>query len=101
MCEVIFMVRHVIIWKLDEACDAEKVKREAKENLEALVGKIEGLVSLKVETEALPSSSGDMLLDSTFESAEALAFYSGHPLHVKAADTYVRPFAKVRLSFDV
>ena len=95
------MVRHVILWKIDKAAsDPDEIKKNAKENLEALVGKIDGLLSLEVVTECLPSSSADMMLDSTFESAEALEYYRTHPLHVKAADTYVRPFAEVRLSFD-
>ena len=95
------MVRHVILWKIDEASgDVESIKQNAKENLEALNGKIEGLKSLRVITERLGSSSADMMLDSEFESREALEAYQTHPLHVKAADSYVRPFAKVRLSFD-
>ena len=95
------MVRHVILWKIDESAkNPDEIKKNAKENLEALVGSIEGLLSLTVVTEHLSSSSADMMLDSTFESAEALESYRVHPLHVKAADTFVRPFAKVRLSFD-
>lgn len=95
------MVRHIILWKIDGASgNAESIKKNAKENLEALNGKIEGLKSLRVITEHLDSSSADMMLDSEFESREALETYKTHPLHVKAADNYVRPFAKVRLSFD-
>ena len=45
-------------------------------------------------------SSGDAMLDSLFESEEALKGYSSNPLHVEVANTKVRPFVKVRSSFD-
>ena len=96
------MVKHVILWKLKEMSDAEKakVKADAKTALEALDGKIEGLVAIKVNTVALPTSNCDMMLDSTFESADSLAGYQKHPLHQAAANSFVRPFAEVRLCLD-
>lgn len=93
------MIRHCILWKI-ESENPNAVKADAKTALEGLVGKIDGLVKLRILTNPLEKSSADMMLDSTFESTEALEAYKTHPLHVKAADTYVRPYAKVRLSFD-
>jgi hypothetical protein len=40
------------------------------------------------------------MLDSTFESEEALKGYAVHPLHVEVADTYVRPYTKNRSCID-
>ena len=40
------------------------------------------------------------MLDSTFESAEALKGYSKNPAHVAVADTRVRPFVETRLCLD-
>ena len=40
------------------------------------------------------------MLDSTFESREALATYSQHPAHVEVADTKVRPFTASRACLD-
>lgn len=97
------MVKHVIIWKLkEELGDAEgaEVKKNAKAALEALGGKIDGLLDIKVVIDFLPSSNGDMMLDTTFESAEALAAYQVHPDHVSAADSFVRPFTNTRLCCD-
>jgi len=68
--------------------------------LEGLQGQIPGLLDIKVITEGLDSSSGDLMLDSTFENEEALKGYSVHPAHVKVATTKVRPFVKIRSSFD-
>ncbi|MBQ1258825.1 MAG: Dabb family protein [Clostridia bacterium] len=96
------MVKHIILWKLKETdpTAAAKIKADAKRELEALNGKIDGLLSIKVVTDALASSNADMMLDSCFESAEALAGYQIHPLHKAAANGYVRPFVEVRLCLD-
>lgn len=97
------MVKHVIIWNLkDEFSDLEKenIKKGIKEGLEGLQGKIPGLVDIKVNIDGLASSTGDLMLDSTFESAEALKGYSVHPEHVAVADSKVRPFTAVRSCFD-
>ena len=97
------MIRHVIIWKLKEA-DTPERKAEIAEGirsaLEGLNGKIPGMLSLRVRTEALPTSSGDVMLDSLFKDGNALAGYALHPLHVAAADGFVRPYVEVRVSFD-
>jgi hypothetical protein len=97
------MVRHVIVWTLkDEYSDGEKeqIKAGIKEGLEGLQGKIPGLVEIKVNTDKLASSSGDAMLDSLFENEEALKNYSSNPLHVEVANTKVRPYVKIRSSFD-
>ncbi len=95
------MVRHVILWKLkDSEGNTEKIKSDAKENLEALVGKIDGLEKLELNISPCRSSNCDMMLDSLFESEAALKAYQTHPAHAAAADKYVRPFAEKRLCFD-
>ena len=75
------MVKHVILWQLkDELSDAEKaaVKAGIKEGLESLAGKIPGLVEVHVNINGLPSSTADLMLDTTFESAEALKGSGNH-----------------------
>lgn len=94
------MVKHIIIWKLKEGLDQAAVKQGIKTNLESLNGRIEGLLSLTVQTEGLDSSTGDLLLDCTFKDAEALKAYAGHPLHQQVANTYVRPYTAARFAFD-
>ena len=69
------MVKHIILWTLKEEFSAEEkeqIKKGIKENLEGLVGKVPGLLSLHIQTEKLPSSTADLMLDSSLESAEAL-----------------------------
>lgn len=96
------MVKHVILWNLKEMSDAEKtsVKAGIKEGLENLAGKIPGLMEIKVITEGLASSNADVMLDSTFESEEALKGYAIHPEHVAVADGKVRPFTASRVCLD-
>lgn len=76
------------------------VKRDIKENLESLAGKIPGLMEITVQTDPLPSSNADVMLDCMLENEEALAGYQSHPEHVRVADTYVRPYTEVRMCMD-
>ena len=94
------MVKHMIIWKLLPEFDTDERKAEIKAALEGLVGKIEGLVSMNILTEGFESSSGSLMMDSTFESEEALKAYQAHPLHREIAVNLVRPSVENRLSFD-
>jgi len=97
------MVKHVILWQLKDELTAEEkatIKKEMKESLEALVGKIPGLVEMKIQTECLASSNAEVMLDSTFEDEAALKVYATHPEHVAVADGKVRPYTKARFCMD-
>ena len=63
------MVKHIILWTLNpELSEAEKsaVKAGIKEGLEGLVGKVPGLIDVKVHIDGrLASSNADVMLDST------------------------------------
>ena len=78
----------------------EEIKAGIKEGLESLKGKIPGLLEIKVYTNGLDSSNADVMLDSLFESQEALAVYATHPEHVAVADGKVRPFTATRTCLD-
>ncbi len=95
------MVKHVIIWSLkDEITDKKILISEIKVALEGLVGKIDGLIDLKIITNGLSSSRGDLMLDSTFKDEAALKFYASHPEHIAVADGLVRPNVALRLAYD-
>ena len=94
------MVKHIILWKLKDEFNTEDIKLGIKNGLEGLFGIIPGLLEIKVETKALPSSNVDVMLYSVFESEAALKGYAIHPEHVKVADTYVRPFTQSRACLD-
>ena len=81
--------------------EKESVKKGIKDGLEGLKGKIPGLIDIRVNTEGrLASSTADLMLDSTFENAEALKGYSKHPEHVAVADSKVRPYTASRSCLD-
>ena len=94
------MVKHIILWKLKEEFNNDKVKQGIKAGLESLKGVIDGLLEIKVETETLPSANVDVMLYSVFSDAAALKHYATHPEHVKVADTFVRPYTETRACFD-
>ena len=98
------MVKHVILWTLKDDFSAEEkenIKKGIKEGLEGLKGKIPGLLEIKVNAYGrLDSSNADLMLDSTFENAQALKSYSKHPEHVAVADSKVRPFTAARTCLD-
>ena len=98
------MVKHVILWTLNpELSEDEKktVKAGIKEGLEGLVGKVPGLIDVKVNVDGrLESSNADVMLDSTLESEAALKAYATHPAHVAVAGNKVRPYTVQRSCLD-
>lgn len=98
------MVKHIILWKLREELSAKEkkeVKAGIKAGLEGLQGVVPGLQSVRVQIDGiLPSSTADVMLDCTLESAEALKGYAKHPAHVEVANTKVRPYTALRTCLD-
>jgi UDP-glucose 6-dehydrogenase len=97
------MVKHVILWQLKDelsATEKEAAKAAIKSGLEGLAGKVPGLLEIKVNTNPLPSSNADVMLDTLMESEEALKGYAVHPEHVAVAETKVKPFTKTRTCLD-
>ena len=98
------MVKHIILWTLNpELSEEEKasVKAGIKAGLEGLVGKVPGLLDVKVHIDGrLAASNADVMLDSTLESPEALKGYAIHPDHVAVANNKVRPYTVQRACLD-
>lgn len=74
------MLKHIVMYALREDCDKPQAIAEIRAALEALNGKIDGLLHMEIR----PTCGGsfDYVLYSEFESAEALAHYQKHPLHL-------------------
>ena len=97
------MVKHVIIWTLKDCYSTEekaKIAMGIKENVESLKDKVDGIIDIRVQTEHLPSSTGDVMLDSTFVDEAALKAYAIHPEHVAVANRDLRPFVAARSCLD-
>ncbi|MFV0344434.1 MAG: Dabb family protein [Anaerocolumna sp.] len=96
------MVKHIVIWQHDDRFTADEKTSNGtkiKESLEALKDIIPGIVSLKVYTDFLQDESEDIVLDSVFESVEALEHYQNHPEHIKAG-SFVKSVLKNRKCVD-
>ncbi len=90
------MVKHIVFWTLkaeaEGATRAENARR-VKAALEALAGRIPGLVEIEVGIDfARSDASYDVALYSTFVDRAALDAYQAHPEHRTVADL----IAKVR-----
>jgi len=72
------MIKHIVMWKLRDKADAVDIKTR----LEALAGKIPGLLNIEVGIDFLESEqSADVVLYAELESREALKAYQSHPEH--------------------
>ena len=79
------MIKHIVLWKLKESAEGADKRQNAlkvKAMLEALNGRIPGLLCLEVGLDFNPTDeSADIALYSEFESREALDLYQRHPEH--------------------
>jgi len=96
------MIRHIVAWNHKEGfteaenkANAEKIKIE----LEALTQCIDGIIELKVHINILPSGNRNIVLNSLFQSEEALAAYQIHPEHKKVS-SFVGTVVQDRICMD-
>lgn len=95
------MVRHIVCWKLKESAEGHTKAENAgliKEKLEALVGVIDEIKELRV---GINENGGeyDVLLETTFESMDALKAYDAHEAH-QAVREFVRSVVESRVAVD-
>lgn len=96
------MVRHIVTWNYKDGFSEEENKKNAtkvKSELEALVKKIDEIIELNVYINTLSSSNRDIVLNSLFETEEALAAYQIHPEH-KRVSCFVGSVMKNRTCID-
>ena len=83
------MIKHIVIWKLKDSAhgnDRAVNARMVKEKLEALRGKIPGLLTIEVGLDfSATDNSGHAVLYSEFANRDALQRYQAHPLHLEVA----------------
>ena len=97
------MVNHIVMWNFKPEIkeeEKESLKRVMSKQLNALVGKVPGLLSVQFVSNPLASSTHEIALVTTLEKAEDIAVYATHPEHVKVADLYVRPYVTNRACLD-
>jgi hypothetical protein len=87
---VVFMIKHIVMWKLKDLAEGKSKIENAKEikvMLENLKGKIPGVKAIEVGLNIEPSEQAyDVVLYSEFENIDALNTYQKHPEHLKVAE---------------
>lgn len=95
------MIRHIVMWRMADAPDKFERAQAIKENLEALKEKIDVLVDIEVGLNFEGSdSASDVVLVSTFNTAEDLNTYQLHPAHKAVGAAYVKPYVAERRVVD-
>jgi quinol monooxygenase YgiN len=81
------MIKHIVAWRLQGgASEKAAAAKKIKTTLEALNGRIPGLLLLEVGIDFNRSeAASDVVLYSEFVNREALDAYIVHPEHVAAA----------------
>ncbi len=75
------MVKHVVVYTLKEGINKDEAVALIASKLEPLAGKIPGLRHMEVRR---CYAGVDYALYSEFDTADALADYQKHPLHLEA-----------------
>lgn len=97
------MITHIVMWRLQDEAHGNSKAHNAqciKDRLEALNGKIDGLIHLEVGINTADDNGAfDAALYSTFDDTTALAFYATHPLHLEAV-TFIKSVVSERVVVD-
>lgn len=83
------MIRHIVMWKFRRDLEETplQIAQEMKSRLEALNGKIDGLVRAEVGVNVKETASSfDAVLTADFDSWELMDAYKVHPLHLVIGD---------------
>ena len=97
------MIRHIVMWTFPDEVGGRtraEVVAEVKRRLEECAGLVDGMGAFRV---VVPQdgleASFDLLLDSEFESVEALQAYATHPTH-RAVGELIAATRTARHAFD-
>ena len=97
------MIKHIVFWKLKDSAhgnDKATNARLFKEKLEALRGRIPGLLSIEVGFDFIHAeTSSDVALYTEMESRAALDAYQVHPLH-QAVGAFIKEACVERRAVD-
>lgn len=95
------MIKHIVVWKIADQENKAATAALIKENLEALKDKIDVIEDIEVGINFnTTDSASDIVLVSSFKSAEDLNTYINHPAHKAVGANYVRPNVSERRVVD-
>lgn len=97
------MVKHIVMWRIKDDCENGDKKATAlllKEELESMIGKIDGLTSLEVGINVNTSPAAfDLVLITEHHTLRDLQFYQEHPVHMAVA-ALIKASTKERVVVD-
>lgn len=96
------MVRHIVAWSYRDGFSEKENKinaQKVKEELERLKQCIDGIIELTVQINILSSGNRDIVLNSLFQSEDALADYQNHPEH-RRVSAFVGTVMQSRVCVD-
>ena len=97
------MVYHIVMWNFKKEVEEAKkpeLLANMQKNLEALVGVVPGLLSVKYVAAPLSTSTHEFALVTTLEKVEDVKSYGAHPAHVAVAENDIKPYACDRVCLD-
>lgn len=97
------MIRHIVMFKLKEfATPADKLAKmqEIKAGLEALINKIDILRMIRVDFNANPEETWDLILTTELDSLDDVSVYANHPEHVAVSKGLIGPVKADRACVD-
>lgn len=83
------MLKHIVMWRVRATAERTRAQNaaEMKRMLEALRGRIPGLLAIEVGINTNPGGdASDVVLCSEFADQDALAAYLTHPEHEHVAE---------------
>ena len=95
------MVKHIVARRIADGEDKKKRAEDIKKSLEALKGKIPGLLDIEVGINITETEfASDVVLVSSFGSREDLEKYQNNPEHKAVGQSCVMPYVKERRVVD-
>lgn len=82
------MVKHIVMWDFNDCSNKLQLAKSYKEEIEGLVGKVNGLISISANYEMLEGSNAKMVLEAVFNTFEDLVNYRTNPYHRNIGDKY-------------
>ena len=93
------MIKHIVLFKFKDE-NKDVFMKQAKQELEDLVDKIEELKGMEIGINYLGDDKmPDLSLTSTFDNKEGLKVYATHPEHLKVVQL-IKPMAIGRWVVD-
>ena len=94
------MIKHIVLFKLEESEHKNVRLQEIRDRLEALVQVIPELKEMQVGINVNPEEKWDFSLEAVVADLHALEVYANHPAHQEIVKTLIAPVKVDRACVD-